>query len=264
MNNTCRIAAGHLGTPLAKRRPIWNFSTSRLTETGLQALWLIMDKNDKLTELNLQGNAVGKRETDAAGMARMLMTSTALNSLNLGSNYLGELKHYLRHFGRGLSVNKTLVHLDVSNNSLGPDGIRAICTSLRTTVSLKKLDVSFNTPGREPALSELLRAHLGLRSIGVVEAEPMSRMERTFHLDARAKEMIGRALLETDGQLSFLQCDIFSIVEKTTTLPWRSSSTCDAVMLAGVLKSNRTLTEITMAPGGELGESERRRSARRC
>jgi len=257
MNNTCRIAAGHLGTPLAKRRPVWDFSISRLTETGLQALWLIMDKNDKLTTLNLQGNAVGKRETDAAGMARMLMTSTALSYLNLGSNYLGELKHYLRHFGRGLSVNKTLVQLDVSNNSLGPDGIRAICTSLRTTVSLKKLDVSFNNPGREPALSELLRAHLGLRSIGVVEAEPMSRMERTFHLDARAKEMIGRALLETDGQLSFLQCDIFSIVEKTTTLPWKSSSTCDAVMLAGVLKSNRTLTEITMAPGGELGESER-------
>ena len=36
MNNTCRIAAGHLGTPLAKRRPTWDFSTSKLTETGLQ------------------------------------------------------------------------------------------------------------------------------------------------------------------------------------------------------------------------------------
>ena len=257
MNNTCRIAAGHLGTPLAKRRPLWDFSITRLTETGLQALWLIMDKNEKLTMLNLQGNAVGKRETDAAGMARMLMTSTALTGLNLGSNHLGELKHYLRHFGRGLSVNKTLTELDVSNNKLGPDGIRAICTSLRTTVMLKKLQVSYNNPGREPALSELLRNHPGLRSIGVVEAEPMSRMERTFHLDARAKEMIGRALLESDSVINFLQCDIFSITEKTTTLPWRSASQCDAVMLAGVLKANRVLTEITMAPGGDLGESER-------
>ena len=67
MNNTCRIAAGHLGTPLAKRRPVWDFSVSRLTETGLQALWLIMDKNEKLTTLNLHSNSVGKRETDAAG-----------------------------------------------------------------------------------------------------------------------------------------------------------------------------------------------------
>jgi len=46
-------------------------------------------------------------------------------------------------------------------------------------------------------------------------------------------------------------------LRKTTTLPWKSNSTCDAVMLAGVLKSNRALTELTMAPGGELGESER-------
>ena len=87
--------------------------------------------------------------------------------------------------------------------------------------------MSFNHPGCELALSDLLHTHVGLRSIGVVEAEPMSRMERTFHLDARAKEMIGRALLETDGSLSFLQCDIFAINEKTTTLPWRSSAQCD-------------------------------------
>ena len=65
---------------------------------------------------------------------------------------------------------------------------------------------------------------MGLRSIGVIEAEPMSRMERTFHLDARAKEMIGRALLETESQLAFLQCDIFSVTDKTTTLPWKSSA----------------------------------------
>ena len=35
-------------------------------------------------------------------------------------------------------------------------------------------------------------------------------------------------------------------------LDWRSSAQCDAVMLAGVLKSNRVLTEITIAPGGDL------------
>ena len=34
MNNTCRIAAGYLGTRLARRRPMWDFSaqSSRLTE----------------------------------------------------------------------------------------------------------------------------------------------------------------------------------------------------------------------------------------
>jgi hypothetical protein len=53
MNNTCRIAAGYLGTRLAKRRPAWDFSSesSHLTEVGLQALWLICEKNEKLKEL---------------------------------------------------------------------------------------------------------------------------------------------------------------------------------------------------------------------
>ena len=38
MNNTCRIAAGYLGTRLAKRRPTWDFSVvgTRLSEVGLQ------------------------------------------------------------------------------------------------------------------------------------------------------------------------------------------------------------------------------------
>ena len=82
----------------------------------------------------------------------------------------------------------------------------------------------------------------------------MARMERTFHLDARAKEMIGRALLESNQQLAYLQCDVFTITEKTSTLGWKSSQQCDAVMLAGVLKANTVLTEITMASGGDLGE----------
>ena len=170
---------------------------------------------------------------------------------------IGSLKHYLRTLGRGLGVNKTLTLLDVSSNGLGPDGVRTICQALRTCTAMRRVDVSYNNPGREPALSELLRVHQGLRSIGIIEAEPMSRMERTFHLDARAKEMVGRALLESGNQLAFLQCDIFAVTEKTTSLSWKSAQQCDAVMLAGVLKANRVLTEITMAPGGDLGESER-------
>ena len=49
---------------------------------------------------------------------------------------------------------------------------------------MKRVDVSYNNPGRKSALSELLRHHSGLRSIGVIESEPMSRMERTFHLNS--------------------------------------------------------------------------------
>merc|ERR1712185_362991 len=67
MNNTCRIAAGYLGTRLSKRRPTWDFSAkgTRLTEVGLQALWLICEKNEKLKVLELKKNAVGSKAEDS-------------------------------------------------------------------------------------------------------------------------------------------------------------------------------------------------------
>ena len=100
-----------------------------------------------------------------------------------------------------------------------------MCSALRTCIALQKLDLSYNTPGREPALAELCRVHQTLESVGVIEREPTTRMERTFHLDARAKEAIGRALLTASTRnIRFMQCDVFSLLPDTTTLPWRSSS----------------------------------------
>ena len=153
MNNTCRIAAGHLGTLLAKRRPVWDFSATeaKLSEVGLQALWLICENNFTLKTLNLSGNAVGGRPEDAVGLARMLATSTAINGLDLSKNQLGDLKTYLRAFGRGLGSNKTLTHINVSNNALLPEGIKVICNALRSCTAMKYLDLSYNSPGREAA-----------------------------------------------------------------------------------------------------------------
>ena len=50
---------------------------------------------------------------------------------------------------------------------------------------MKDLDISYNSPGREAALSAMLLVHPGLRSVGVVEKEPTTRSERTFWLDTR-------------------------------------------------------------------------------
>ena len=50
MNNTCRIAAGHLGSLLAKQRAHWDFRERRpLTPNGRSALWFITDENDKVS-----------------------------------------------------------------------------------------------------------------------------------------------------------------------------------------------------------------------
>ena len=260
MNNTCRIAAGHLGTLLAKRRPSWDFGSreARLTEVGLQALWLIMDQNLNLKRLSLTGNKVGAVSSDSAGLAKMLTTSTALVALDLSKNVLGTLKSTLRIMARGLSQNKSLTYLNISSNELWPDGTRIVCNALRACTTVRKVDLSYNHPGREASLASLFLSHPTLTSIGVIEAEPQSRLEKSFHLDPRAKEAIGRAILEGTGQVQFIQCDAFQLSEETTTLTWNSNLSSDAIMLAGVLKRNTVLTTLNVLSGkGEMSDSER-------
>ena len=207
--------------------------------------------------LNLKNNSVGTKIEDAPGLAKMLQTSTGLVDLKLGSNNLGDLKAHLRGLGRGLSTNKTLTKLDVSNNHLLPDGIKIICNALRSCTAMQYLDLSYNSPGREAALSGMLLVHPNIRSIGVIEKEPTTRSERTWWLDTRAKEAIGRALLDSTAKtVQFLQCDVFSLREDTETITWISRAPCDAIVLAGVLRANTTLKTLNIAQG-DIGDYER-------
>ena len=121
---------------------------------------------------------------------------------------------------------------------------------------MKSLNVSFNSPGREAALPGLLQVHSTLRSVGIVEKEPTTRSERTYWLDTRGKEAIGRAMLLSPGTIMFMQCDVFSLTEQTTTLAWTSHAACDAIVLAGVLRSNSVLTTLNLAQG-DIGDYER-------
>lgn len=48
LNNTCRIAAGRLGTLLAQKRSKWDFSAqsnNNLSIFGRQSLWFISEEN---------------------------------------------------------------------------------------------------------------------------------------------------------------------------------------------------------------------------
>lgn len=77
---------------------------------------------------------------------------------------------------------------------------------------------------------------------------------RRWWLDNRAKEAIGRALLSSPGTVMYCQCDTFVLTEETTTLPWTSKQACDAVVLAGVLRSNTVLRTLNVGAGGELDD----------
>ena len=131
--------------------------------------------------------------------------------------------------------------------------MRAICNALRTCASLLRVDLSYNHPGREPALADLLRVHTKLQRLAVVESTPQTRIEKSFFLDARGKEQIGRALLDSAATLRYLVCDTFKVDEGTTSLQWASDQQNDAVLLAGALKTNDTLTALNIN-GGKTAE----------
>ena len=250
MNNTCRIAAGRLGTLLAKRRSTWSFTEHTLGIVGRRALWYLLEGNELLASLSLSGNEVGSSDTE--GVVNLFKACYALKTLDLSNNHLDTLrKSQLSGVCRAVGNNASITELNLNGNRLGGDGCRAVCTALQSCVNLHFLGLSHNQPNREPALSDLVRMHPNLTSIEVVEGD-------SKHFDSRAKDNLGTAMIANDmGKLAFLQCDNFSVQPTTKALVWTSSVPADAVLLAGVLKTNTTLTSLGVAPGNKLSDSGR-------
>ena len=253
MNNTCRIAAGHLGGLLAVQRSHWDFREAPLSANGRSALWFITDENKHVETINVSNNDVG--EDDVEGIAKMISTCTGLHALDLSDNDLQKLTVEAARWtmvGDALSGNKTLTNLNLNRNRLGSLGVRIVARSLQTCTGLRQLGLSYNEPGVEPALAELLRRHPSLTSVELVEA-----LDR--HLPSRAKDDIGRALTENKAKaLGFLHCDMFVLSLETKSLVWpKEASTSDAVLLAGVLVTNTVLTSFNIAQGAQLANSAR-------
>ena len=251
MNNTCRISAGILGSLLARRRPNWDFSAAPLSATGKRALWLLA--NDDLHELNLRKNRVGEDNDDTnEGLAKLINVATNLAVLRLGDNSLGNLADEdsgwrRQQISRALSSSVSIVELDISRNDLRPAGVAVMCMALRSLKTLVKLDISFNWPGRTRELPELLATHPALTSIGIVEEPPNVAWQRVAYLDSRAKERIGRTLLDRAvPTLGFIHCDAFTLDEHTTALNWKSTLEADAVLLAGALRANTVVRALNL------------------
>ena len=118
---------------------------------------------------------------------------------------------------------------------------------------MKDLNLSFNSPGREPALAGMLQVHPTLRSIGVVEKEPTTRSERTWWLDTRGKEAIGRALLDSPAGAAGRTESRYSSVKPALRRPQRYANVAP--------RSYAWLRRLPDASRGE--EFPRRQPARR-
>ena len=249
MNNTCRIAAGHLGGLLARQRPVWDFHEAHLTENGRSALWFIMKENLEVEQLLLSENEI--HWDDVIGLSVVISSCPKLHTLDLSGNELHKLidtpDRSWRRICEALYYNRTLTDLNLNHNLLGPMGARMTCNALRGLKTLKWLGFSHNEPGTEPALAELLRQHPSLTAIELVE-------DVDRHLPTRIRDELGRALLERDASnLCFLHCDSFVLGERTRKLTWPAkASTSDAVLLAGCLQTNTVLTTFDIAHGATL------------
>ena len=255
MNNTCRIAAGTLGGLLATQRANWNFCDAPLSESGRSALTFITCSNLSIESINLSQNGISW--DDAPGIATMINTCPSLHTLDVSENGLNKLVEMPPHWSKlceSFGNSQALTNLNLNSNHLGPKGVHIVTSQLRNSKNLKRLGFSHNEPGIEPMLVELLRTHPALTSVELVET-----LDR--HLPSRVKDELGHALMDNPAAcLGFLHCNTFVLSEQTHTLTWPpSASIADAVLLAGVLRTNSALKTFNIAPNSTLenkGRSE--------
>ena len=108
--------------------------------------------NKSLKKLDLSHNLIGDREEECAvfpsfttggrAIARMLTMNTTLVDLNLSWNKIR--KDSALVLVKCLSQNKTLTSLNLSSNNIGDIAVQHLANALRQNTSMIRLDVSYN------------------------------------------------------------------------------------------------------------------------
>ena len=163
-----------------------------------------MESNLTLRKLVLRNNSVGKQYEDSAGLAKMFATSTALTTLD-SQNCLGRSSG--RPLGcvssRAVSVPPSRSPISTSRpTNFGPTACAPSATRYASAPRCCASTCRTTTQGgrrRSPTCCACTRRC----SVSIIEAAPQTRIERSFHLDARGKEQIGRALLESPATLRY-------------------------------------------------------------
>lgn len=96
-----------------------------------------------VTALDLRGNHIRGRGLEA--LADMLRSSVSLRRLSLEWNSVGTSDDALRRLGDALASNRTLAHLDLRNNRIGPDGAVALARGLQSNRGLLHLGTPLAT-----------------------------------------------------------------------------------------------------------------------
>ncbi|XP_051927063.1 leucine-rich repeat-containing protein 45 [Hippocampus zosterae] len=101
--------------------------------------------NTTLKVLDLKGNNL--KSSGAEALGKLLARNNSLTRLVLDWNALGVWDEAFAMFCEGLGSNSVLTHLDLRNNQINHHGMLALAQTLKRNSSLKVLDLRWNNIG---------------------------------------------------------------------------------------------------------------------
>eukprot|EP00577_Skeletonema_sp_RCC1716_P014211 CAMPEP_0113402286 /NCGR_PEP_ID=MMETSP0013_2-20120614/17174_1 /TAXON_ID=2843 ORGANISM="Skeletonema costatum, Strain 1716" /NCGR_SAMPLE_ID=MMETSP0013_2 /ASSEMBLY_ACC=CAM_ASM_000158 /LENGTH=475 /DNA_ID=CAMNT_0000287609 /DNA_START=65 /DNA_END=1492 /DNA_ORIENTATION=+ /assembly_acc=CAM_ASM_000158 len=200
--------------------------------------------NPKLESLTLDGNDIG--DSGVVTLMKSLANHPQLNNLSLGSNNIGRVGcvalSSMQSCTSGCGwVVPCLVQLDLSYNRIDDTGLEALASSLASSTTLKRLNLSSNT----------FITSSGLRSLSALLHSENYRLE-DLHLESMPIGDDGAHALAAGltGNVSVKRLMFSSDVAGITELGWSSFSRllCDTSSINSIHKSNHTLNQIGSSP----------------
>ncbi|CAF0779678.1 unnamed protein product [Rotaria sordida] len=117
-----------------------------LSSQALQAFLHGLVTNTTCRKLELKGNSIHGAGTEA--LAKVLRKNQTLQSLRLEWNQIGSMDSpAFSSFCDALSVNKSLIELDLRNNDISHVGGSELAAALKRNVTLRVLDLRWNNIG---------------------------------------------------------------------------------------------------------------------
>lgn len=121
-----------------------NLANNQIEEDSVTSIGVAVSCNPFLQTLDLSYNQI--RGYGAASFARSLQINDSLTSLNLAHNGFSNSVNQvaIQSLSSSLAINKTLVHLDISYNTLKPQDILVLATGLNFNHTIRGLHIYGN------------------------------------------------------------------------------------------------------------------------
>ncbi|KNC55750.1 leucine rich repeat containing 16 [Thecamonas trahens ATCC 50062] len=180
-----------------------NISSNALTSEGIGVIVDAVISVSSLQALSLSNNlrAGTDAEEGAGHLARLLTAPTNIRVLQICGSRGGEMGDAIQTVFKALARNRSLWHLDISDNEMGDEGMEALCKALAKNASLQTLVWDGNDVGLDgwELFLSTLNEHPGM--LMEVE-EPKEDIKK---LSKKGGALVGRGRILVQDVLSITQ-----------------------------------------------------------